>query len=69
MTDQKPVINLDDAEAPKSNMQLRAELRKARIDIGILTKQRDAARAKVAQLEASAALLREMALDEEPSCP
>lgn len=54
---------------PKSAHQLMAELRKARIDNVILERKLAAANAKIAQLEASAALIREMNEDAEPSCP
>ena len=54
---------------PKSAHQLMAKLRKARIDNVILERKLAAANAKIAQLEASAALLNEMAQDAEPSCP
>lgn len=54
---------------PKSAHQLTAELRKARIDNGILQRKLDAALAKIAQYEASRELAAAMAEDAEGVCP
>jgi hypothetical protein len=53
----------------KSAHQLRVELRKARIDNGILQRKLDAANAKIARFEASRALSAELAADAEDTCP
>jgi len=54
---------------PRSAHALRAELRKARIDIGILERKLAAANAKIARFEASRELAAVLASDQEPSCP
>ncbi|QKN87809.1 hypothetical protein NEBULOUS_48 [Microbacterium phage Nebulous] len=54
---------------PKSAHALRAELRKARIDIQILERKLAAANVKIAQFEASRELAAALAEDAEGTCP
>lgn len=53
----------------KSAHQLRAELRKANIDLKILQRKLDAANAKIARYEASKKLAEALAEDAEGVCP
>lgn len=60
---------LAQSDEDKSAHALRAELRKMRIDYKILELQLAAANRRVAQYEASKALVAEMARDAEGTCP
>ncbi|QIN93872.1 hypothetical protein SEA_ALAKAZAM_50 [Microbacterium phage Alakazam] len=58
-----------DQHRPRSAHALRADLRKARIDIEILQRKLDAANAKIARFEASRELAAALAEDAEGTCP
>ena len=58
-----------EASRPKSAHALRAELRKANIDIKILERKLAAANAKIAQFEASRQLAVALTEDAEGTCP